>query len=49
MKTLDQFREYLLLREKEIRDREVKWENVKNELIEILQAEVYLNNFIKND
>jgi hypothetical protein len=49
MKTLDQFREYLLLREKEIRDRETKWENVRNELIEILQAEVYLNNFIKND
>lgn len=49
MKTLDNFREYLLLREKEIRDREAKGEDVKDDLIEILQTEVYLNNFINHE
>ena len=45
MSDLIRFREYLLLREREIRQRE----DMKNELIEVLQTQVYLNNFIENE
>ena len=45
MSDLIRFREYLLLREREIRQRE----DMKNELIKVLQTQVYLNNFIENE